>query len=63
MSTAKTQIFTLPDGAKLGYEIQGAQHLGKKLPLAFICGMGSTKVDWDRIVPSLVKKRPGWSKF
>ncbi|GJJ10893.1 hypothetical protein Clacol_005121 [Clathrus columnatus] len=59
-STEVTQkYFTLPDGAKLAYDVFGEEHLNKRetLPIILIGGVSSTKVDWDRLIPHVSKKR------
>jgi len=48
----------LPDGAKLAYEVIGAQHLGRKKPIVLVCGMGALRGDWQRLVNSLSPIRP-----
>lgn len=50
---------TLPDGAKLAYEVHGSFHLGERVPIVLICGMSTLRGDWERLSRSLAKTRPG----
>lgn len=53
------KYFTLPDGAKLAYDLHGENHLNKKgaIPFVLIGGVSTTKVDWKRLLPDLSKTR------
>lgn len=63
MASTGTMYFSLPDGAKLGYEIFGAEHLSKfgKLPLILIGGMSNIRIDWERLITPLSQARTGRS--
>lgn len=53
-------IFPRPDGAQLGYLIQGEEHLAKQTrPLVIINGMSMRFEDWEVISKPLSKKRTG----
>ncbi|KAF9041823.1 alpha/beta-hydrolase [Hymenopellis radicata] len=45
------EYVTLPDGARLAYEIYGSD--GTRQPLVLIGGVSNTRGDWQRIVPLL----------
>ncbi|KII89084.1 hypothetical protein PLICRDRAFT_40727 [Plicaturopsis crispa FD-325 SS-3] len=49
---------SLPDGAKLAYEVLGSQHIGRAVPLVLVCGMTSRRNDWDRLSSALSRQRP-----
>ncbi|KAF8205665.1 Alpha/Beta hydrolase protein [Mycena galopus ATCC 62051] len=50
---------TLPDGAQLGFEILGAEHLGRAAPIVLVGGVSSLRGDWERLSASLAHVRPG----
>ncbi|KAL0577095.1 hypothetical protein V5O48_004887 [Marasmius crinis-equi] len=50
---------TAPDGAKLAYEVLGAQWVGRALPIVLIGGMTSLRGDWERLAKPLAARRPG----
>jgi hypothetical protein len=54
---------TLPDGAKLAYNLLGAEHLSVVTPLVLIGGMSSRRIDWARLSEELCKNRPGQSSL
>lgn len=60
MSTLST-FYSLPDGAKLAYEILSADKLGLPgiVPLALVNGLNSLGQDFQRLSESLAKSRPG----
>ncbi|KDQ33000.1 hypothetical protein PLEOSDRAFT_1032204 [Pleurotus ostreatus PC15] len=51
----------LEDGAKLAYQILGAQHLGSssRQPIVLVGGISSTRGDFERLSDELAKSRPG----
>jgi len=52
-------VFPLPNGAQIGYEILGSEHLGKGIrPLVLICGMSMRYEEWDPLSKPLARKRP-----
>jgi hypothetical protein len=57
MATYSTLV--LPDGAKLAYEVLNPYHLEHSQPIVLICGMSSTRVDFERLTQCLVKSHPG----
>jgi hypothetical protein len=50
---------TLPDGAKLAYEILGSYNIGRSRPIILIPGMTMVRVDYERLTQSLIKAHPG----
>ncbi|KAJ7264981.1 Alpha/Beta hydrolase protein [Mycena haematopus] len=48
----------LPDGAKLAFEILGAEHLGQTSPIVLVGGVSSLAGDWERLSNSLAHVRP-----
>lgn len=55
-------LFTLPDGAQLGYVILGEKHLKDGVvPLVIINGMSMRFEDWDVISKPLSERRTGES--
>ncbi|KAL0946569.1 hypothetical protein HGRIS_012772 [Hohenbuehelia grisea] len=55
---APHSAFTLHDGAKLAYEVLGAQFLEQKEPIVLVNGMTTTRGDWERLANSLSEVRP-----
>ena len=53
----------LSDGAKLAYEVLGSCHLERSQPIVLICGMSSTRVDFERLTQCLIKSHPGLTPF
>lgn len=51
----------LEDGAKLAYQILGAQHLGSRQPIVLVGGISSTRGDFERLSYELAISRPGAS--
>ncbi|KAG5634229.1 hypothetical protein H0H81_002794 [Sphagnurus paluster] len=49
----------LPDGTMLAYEVHGSLHLGLRVPIILICGMGSLRGDFERLTHCLAQTRPG----
>ncbi|KII89085.1 hypothetical protein PLICRDRAFT_595483 [Plicaturopsis crispa FD-325 SS-3] len=49
---------SLPDGAKLAYQVLGSEHIGCAVPLVLVCGMTSRRNDWDRLSSALSRQRP-----
>lgn len=56
-------IVTLPDGAKLAYNVLGAENLDHAEPIVLVGGMSSTRGDWERLSTALSSKRPGSSQL
>jgi hypothetical protein len=54
---------TLPDGAKLAYNVLGSQHTGLAKPMVLIGGMSSIRGDWERLSTALAKNRPSTLYF
>ncbi|KAG5220167.1 Haloacetate dehalogenase H [Salix suchowensis] len=58
-------VVLLEDGAKLAYQILGAQHLGSssssRQPIVLVGGISSTRGDFERLSDELAKSRPGAS--
>lgn len=46
------------DGAKMTYDILGAQFLGEQIPIVLITGMTLVRGDWDRLANALAEVRP-----
>ncbi|KAF8320203.1 uncharacterized protein EI90DRAFT_3080963, partial [Cantharellus anzutake] len=54
------QVFPLANGAQLGYEILGADHLKRGVrPIVLINGMSGRYEDWETLSIPLSKLRPG----
>ncbi|KAJ7217045.1 Alpha/Beta hydrolase protein, partial [Mycena pura] len=49
----------LPDGAKLAFDIFGAAHLGRNVPIVLVGGVSSLRGDWGRLSNTLAGVRPG----
>lgn len=58
MATSYSTL-VLPDGAKLAYEVLGSYHLERRKPIVLICGMSSTRVDFERLTKCLIRSHPG----
>jgi len=50
---------TLPDGAKLAYNVFGSEHVSHAKPIVLVGGVSSLKGDWERLSTALAKNRPG----
>ncbi|KAJ7940171.1 Alpha/Beta hydrolase protein [Mycena leptocephala] len=49
----------LPDGAQIGFQVLGAEHLGRTTSIVLIGGVSSLRGDWERLSTSLSRVRPG----
>ncbi|KAJ7074027.1 Alpha/Beta hydrolase protein [Mycena amicta] len=58
MATSTSSTLTLPDGASLGFDIIGAEHLKTKSPIVLVGGVSSLRGDWDRLSTALGRVRP-----
>ncbi|KAF7295577.1 Hydrolase-4 domain-containing protein [Mycena indigotica] len=54
-----TQRLLLPDGAKLAYDILGAEKLNHASPIVLVGGVSSRRIDWNRLSTALGRVRPG----
>lgn len=57
--TGMFSILEHSDGAKMAYEILGAEHLFRQTPLVLIGGMSSLRGDWKRLADGLATERAG----
>lgn len=57
--TTSYSTLVLADGAKLAYEVLSPYPLEHSQPIVLICGMSSTRVDYERLTQCLVKSHPG----
>ncbi|KAK7038134.1 Haloacetate dehalogenase H-1 [Favolaschia claudopus] len=48
----------LPDGARLGFDVFGAEHQERVTPIVLVGGVSSLKGDWERLSGSLARVRP-----
>ncbi|KAJ3920859.1 Alpha/Beta hydrolase protein [Lentinula edodes] len=55
---SRPTFLTLPDGARIAYELLGSEWIGHSNPIIFIGGVGSTKGDWQRLAQPLSLRRP-----
>ncbi|KAJ3998680.1 Alpha/Beta hydrolase protein [Lentinula boryana] len=51
-------FLTLPDGARIAYELLGSEWSGHSEPIVFVGGVSSTREDWQRLAQPLSMKRP-----
>ncbi|KAJ4475724.1 hypothetical protein J3R30DRAFT_3706325 [Lentinula aciculospora] len=51
-------FLTLPDGARIAYELLGSELIGRSEPLVLIGGVSSTREDWQRLSQPLSSRRP-----
>jgi hypothetical protein len=54
---------SLPDGAKLAYNVLGSAHIGCAEPIVLVNGASSIRGDWERLSMALAKDRPGMIDF
>ncbi|KAF9068297.1 Alpha/Beta hydrolase protein [Rhodocollybia butyracea] len=55
---SRPAFLTLPDGARLAYELLGTEWQGVRQPIVFIGGVSSTRGDWQRLANAMALKRP-----
>ncbi|KAJ3903829.1 Alpha/Beta hydrolase protein [Lentinula edodes] len=55
---SRPTFLTLPDGARIAYELLGSEWIGHSNPIIFIGGVGSTRGDWQRLAQPLSLRRP-----
>ncbi|KAL0946550.1 hypothetical protein HGRIS_012755 [Hohenbuehelia grisea] len=55
---ASFDFLALPDGAKIAYEVLGANLLGHRTPVILVCGMAQLRGDWERLSTELAQRRP-----
>ncbi|KAJ7461572.1 Alpha/Beta hydrolase protein [Mycena latifolia] len=48
----------LPDGAQIGFNVLGPEHLARVAPIVLIGGVSSLRGDWERLANSLARVRP-----
>jgi len=49
---------SLPQGAKLAYNVLGSEHVGRAQPIVLVGGMSSLRGDWERLSTALATSRP-----
>jgi hypothetical protein len=54
---------SLPQGAKLAYNVLGSEHVGRAQPIVLVGGMSSLRGDWERLSTALATSRPGMLDF
>lgn len=57
----RPMFVTLPDGARIAYELLGSEWVGLQKPIILIGGVSSRRGDWERLAQPLARKRAGKS--